>query len=172
MILVFPKSKRDSVNPLKQSYCSQIVLRKAPVNKKLLINNSTCNYSLPSLGKELTLNSFFIHRLRCFMSSSPYTKHVVVSQVCVGILWGCQEGRYRTRTSLHPASGPNPPLLDMAGRSLTHTYTLTHVLHCMFTLIMSVCVCVCVWVAYPARCLCLFICSKPQTGVSVLLTAT
>lgn len=48
---------------------------------------------------------------------------VVVFQVCAGILWGCQEDRYRMRTFLLLVSGLNPQLQDTAGRYLsTNSY--------------------------------------------------
>lgn len=84
-------------------------------------------------------------RLKLQHSELKWLHVRVVCQVCVAILWACQEGRYRMRTSLLPVSGLNPQLLDTAGRP-PHTHTQPHTTHILHSaLIMYVCVCVCVW---------------------------
>lgn len=85
----------------------------------------------------------------------------LVCQVCVAILWACQEGRYRMRTSLLPVSGLNPQLLDMAGRPLTHTHThtqprTTHTLHSALIMYVCMCVHVCMCVAVMSSSLLLY----------------
>lgn len=60
------------------------------------------------------------------------------------------------------------PVVRIHCCSIWKVGSLPLVLHSIFTLIM----CVCVWVVDPEGCLSLFICSEPQTGVSVPRKAT
>lgn len=148
----------DSQQVKRELLLSQVLVKV----KKLLIDSSTCNQQPPSPRHMHPTGSvvFMAEKTSgCFVCLLAYLwfqlMDVVVFQVCAGILWGCQEDRYRMRTFLLLVSGLNPQLQDTAGRYLS-TNSYIRVSWHVYPDNEWVCVYMCGWFILQGACACLF----------------